>query len=114
MALKKEIRQLKKALDQKEIEVALMRNAELERSTEFVTQMQLIFGIVDYIFYDAEEVRTLGEAKRRWEHFKKVINESESASKALEALDIEVEISYSENERIVIDSWEESRNAARH
>ncbi|MDG4811903.1 hypothetical protein P8629_02685 [Hydrogenovibrio sp. 3SP14C1] len=109
MALKKEVKQLQKQLEQQDITIALLRNAELERSTEFVNQMQLIFGLVDYLFYDAEEIRTLGEAQKRWEEFKQTVNESESAAKALEALNLEIEISHGENQQIVMNSWSQSR-----
>jgi len=107
-AIVKENKRLKKQLEQKELETILLRADALERTTEFVDQMQVVFALVDFIF-DKQEARTLGEAKRKWELFKTTIDESESAQAAIDALDIEIIVEHEQNQQLVMNWWQQDR-----
>ena len=112
-ALKKELKQLAKQNAQLELKVAALRAGHLERAVEAAKQQLITFALVDYIFYGAveedgtfDEIRTLGEARNRWEHFKEVINTA-SAETALEELGIEIDLSGVDE--MIMDMREEDR-----
>jgi hypothetical protein len=98
------------AKDMAKLEVAnaILRADALERTAEFMDQMEVIFALVDHIF-NAPEIATLNEARRQWQTFKRVVDESESAQAAIDTLGIEIIIHHDKNQNMVMDMWEQDR-----
>jgi hypothetical protein len=110
-ALKKELKKLQKIADDRELKIAWLRADILERTTEFVDQTEVVFGLVDYIFdpQKNEGIATLGEARRRWEEFKRVVDQSSDHKEILDTLGIEVTVHHSENQKMIMDQWNKSK-----
>lgn len=109
-AIIKENKALKKQLDKAELKEAFLRAEMLERATEFVNQTEVIFALVDFIF-DSNEVRTLGEAQRKWQLFKETVDSSENAQAAIDALDIDIVINSEQNQLTIMNLWQKDRQA---
>lgn len=107
-AIVKQNKKLKKQLEQAQDKEAFLRLEMLERATAFVDQTEVIFALVDFIF-SSDEVRTLGEAQRKWQLFKTTVDESESAQAALDALDIDITINHMQNQQTVMNWWSQDR-----
>ncbi|WP_319557942.1 hypothetical protein [Thiomicrorhabdus sp.] len=107
------IERLQKELAKKEEIIAFLRLDILQRTTEFVNQQEVTFALMDYIFSgEAQEVRTLNEAKNRWHEFKQVIHESTDHKEILDKLNLSVSIKvhHDDNTKMVMDLWSESRS----
>lgn len=108
-ALEKENKSLKEQVELLESKVSYLRLEILQRATAFVNEQQIIFGLVDHLF-DEDFTRTKGEAQRRWEFFKKAVNETDGDKDRLfEMLEIEVEVTPEKNQKMVMDLWESDR-----
>lgn len=108
-AIVKENKALNKQIEKLELEQAVLRADALERTTAFLDQMEVLFALVDFIF-DGSEVRTLGEAQRKWQLFKTTVDESENAQAAIDALGIEINISHEHNQMMVMNWWQQDRD----
>lgn len=74
------------------------------RVVDFMGQMQDLFAIVDS-FFTEDDVRTLAEAKRKWEKFRSVLEETQNIDAALDAID---RVSVADNEanaEILVRLW---------
>lgn len=108
----KRLNDLERITETLEMRTVLLRADILERVTEFVNQMEVIFALVDYIF-DESDVSTLREAQSKWTLFKTTVNESQSAQQAIDSLGIEINISSSANQQLVMDQWQKDKAQAK-
>jgi len=107
-AVIKENKTLKKQLEQAQLKEAYLRSEMLERDTEALNHTEAVFALMDWMF-ENDEVRTLGEAKSKWQLFKETLDESDSTQAALDALDIEITINPQRNQNTVMNWWTQDR-----